>query len=368
MPTPEASAFQARTCHFTLARPGAPFHLQYGGRLENASLAYESYGSLDSRGENAVLICHGFTADAHAAGKLSSEDNRPGWWDTMIGPGKAFDTNRFFVVSSNSLGGCKGSEGPSSIDPLTNAPYGSSFPEISIGDMVRAQYELLLHLGVRRLVCVTGASMGGQQTLEWILTHPEFVASAIPVACTARLSALGLAMAQISRQAIFNDPYFNGGDYYGKPFPEKGLALARMAAHLTYVSSSYLNAHYGRKISDNGDFAVQKMLSDEGGRFIRRFDANSFLILSNAIEKFDIANPDGSLDGVFAKVLSKILLIAFSTDFLFPPGEMLEIYRAMKSENIDVSFETIETIDGHDAFLTDWRKLSEIVSEFLSGI
>jgi homoserine O-acetyltransferase len=266
------------------------------------------------------------------------------------------------------LGGCKGSIGPASIDPKTNKPYGSSFPEITIGDMVRAQYKLIESLGVRSLACVTGASMGGQQTLEWILSYPNFVKGAIPIACTARLSAQGLAMGEISRQAILNDPNFNGGDYYDKQIPAKGLAIARMAAHLTYISSPYLDAHYGRQRSGANLFAVQKMLQEEGAGFIKRFDANSFLTLSNAIEKFDIADETGSLTGVFGSVACKILLIAFSTDFLFPPNEMQEIYDALISENIDAAFETIDTIDGHDAFLTDWKKLSEIVSRFLHEI
>jgi homoserine O-acetyltransferase len=358
-------ALRVETKFFTLAREGSPFVLTSGLALEEAVIAYETYGELNSSGDNAVLICHGFTADAHAAGLLSPEGDRPGWWSDMIGAEKAFDTNRYFVISSNSLGGCKGSTGPSSINPKNGRPYGASFPDVSIEDMVCAQNRLLESLGVTRLACVTGASMGGQQALQWLVSHPEFVKTAIPIACSARLDAQGLAVSEISRRAIVTDPEWRNGDYYGHSGPLSGLAVARMAAHLTYISPQYLHAVHGRKRDKNGNLKVQSMMIDEGRNFIKRFDANSFLTLASAIDRFDLTNGDGSLEGVFASVGAEVLLVSFSTDVLFPSAGLVELEAAMKRDGVNVRHVQIETIYGHDAFLTDWRALSELVKDFL---
>ncbi|HEY3333076.1 MAG TPA: homoserine O-acetyltransferase [Capsulimonadaceae bacterium] len=353
---------------YTFADTDAPFTLESGHVLSPVTLAYETYGTLNPAGDNALLIVHGFTADAHAAG-VHADTGKVGWWDDMIGPGKAFDTDRFFVVSSNCIGGCKGSTGPSSVDPATSKPYGSKFPVITIRDMVDAQYRLLVHLGVKSLASVTGASMGGMQALQWLVSYPEFVRTAIPIACAARLSAMSLAMAEVSRAAILSDADWNGGDYYGKSFPAKGLALARMAAHLTYVSAEHLEAEFGRRPIDAyaGTFGVQCELQDEGGRFVGRFDPNSFLCLSAAIENFDLAKSYGSLQAAFAPVKARVLLLSFSTDWLFPTRQLVELHESLASVGVTSQHIDIETPLGHDAFLTDWPKIHAPIVRFLAA-
>jgi homoserine O-acetyltransferase len=362
------------TQYFTFAEYPEGFSLESGRSLSPVTLAYETYGELNARGDNAVLILHGFTADAHAAG-VHQDTGLIGWWDDMIGPGKAFDTDRYYVVSSNVLGGCGGSTGPSSVNPITGRPYGITFPIFTIKDIVDAQYELLLHLNVTSLAALSGASMGGQQALQWIISYPNFVRTAIPIACSARLSAMGLAISEVSRQSIIGDPNWMNGAYYGVTFPSMGLALARMAAHLTYVSGDYLDLDYGRRLLEKeqdrfklgGYFQVQQYLRDEGESFVKRFDANSFLYLSQAIEHFDLTKDVGSLPMAFENVCCKVVLISFRTDWLFPVAHLREIEHALRDNNVDVTHVTVETTYGHDAFVTDWRKISPLIADYVNG-
>jgi homoserine O-acetyltransferase len=291
----------------------------------------------------------------------------------MIGPGKAFDTDRFFVVCSNVLGGCSGSTGPTSINPQTGLPYGTSFPIISIGDIVAAQYKLLRALGVNSLAAVSGASMGGQQALQWLISYPDFVRSAVPIACAASLSALGLGLMEVSREAIMSDPEWRSGDYIGQSFPENGLRLARMIAHLSYVSSQFLDVEFGRRLAEDSaksealeaKFAIQKYLRDEGDHFIKRFDPNTFLYLSQAIEHFDLTQNVPSLAAAFERVKGRVLLLSFRTDLLFPVSGLRELETSLRDAKVDVDHITVETSFGHDAFLTDWMKISPLIAEFL---
>jgi homoserine O-acetyltransferase len=360
------------TQYFTFAQNPHVFELENGQDISPVTLAYEAYGTLNEAGSNAILITHGFTAGAHAAG-VDKQSGAAGWWDNMIGPGKAFDTNQYYIVSSNVLGGCNGSTGPSSINPATEKPYGSSFPAVTILDMVRAQYELLTGIGVKSLASVCGASMGGQQALQWMISYPYFVRTAVPIACSGHLSSMGLALSEVSRCAIVSDSDWSGGDYYGKSFPDKGLAVARMAAHLTYISDEYLDGEFGRRPATSppqqsqaaGDFAVQEYLRDEGQSFIKRFDANSFLHLSQAIEDFDLTKDGVTLEEALKDVVSKVCLISFSTDWLFPVKQIHALESAMHNLQIDTVHYTVETKAGHDAFLTEWQKISPLIAEFL---
>lgn len=363
-----------KTQFHTFAGESDPFRLECGRSLSSVTLAYETYGRLNGAGDNAVLIVHGFTAGAHAAG-IDEETGNVGWWNDMIGPGKTFDTDRYFVVSSNVLGGCCGSTGPASADPATGAPYGSAFPVVTIGDMVEAQFVLLRHLGVTSLATVSGASMGGQQALQWMAAHPDFVRSAIPIACSARLSAMALALSEVSRRAIVADPAWLGGNYYGKAFPIAGLSLARMAAHLTYISPEYLEAEFGRSPGANkaytyslgGEFDVQEYLRAEGDAFVARFDPNSFLYLSQAIEYFDLTRTTGSLVNAFQRVRSRVLLLSFSSDWLFTVEQTNELEAGLREAGSDVAHVTVQTPYGHDAFLTDWQTISPSIKSFLAA-
>jgi homoserine O-acetyltransferase len=361
------------TKFLTFAAEPPGFELESGRSLSPVTIAYETYGKLNEAGDNAILILHGFTADAHAAG-IQAGTGKLGWWDDMIGPGKAFDTRRFFVVSQNVIGGCGGSTGPSSVDPATGRPYALGFPVVTIRDMVNAQYRLLTTLGVTSLAAVSGASMGGHQALQWLASYPKFVRTAIPIACSARLSAQSLALYEVARQAIMTDPDWLGGDYYGKAIPARGLAVARMGAHLTYVSEENLESDFGRRTVEGagysytigGEFAVQAHLREEGDRFVKRFDANSYLYLSQAMEYFDLTRPTGSLTAAFESVRGRVLLLSFSSDWLFPAAQLAELEMVLRSVGASADHITIDTPFGHDAFLTDWRKISHLIAGFLA--
>ena len=365
------------TQYYTFGEYPDAFKLESGRFLSPVTIAYETYGRLNNGGDNAILIVHGFTADAHAAG-VDKQSDAVGWWDDMIGSGKAFDTDQFFVVSTNVIGGCSGSTGPASINPTTGKPYGSTFPVVTISDMVNAQYQLLKSLGITSLASVSGASMGGQQALQWMISYPNVLSSAIPIACSARLSAMSLAISELSRNAIVSDPAYRGGDYYETGTPERGLIQARMAAHLTYISGEFLDAEFGRrpwidaayqyKYQIGNEFAVQNYLRKEGESFVKRFDANAFLYLSQAIEYFDITKNARSLTSAFEHVKNKVLLISFRTDWLFPVAHLRELEMAMREAQIDVNHITVETTYGHDAFLTDWRKISPLITEYLATV
>jgi len=297
--------------------------LDSGSRIAPVDVAYQTYGELNAARDNAILILHAFSGDAHAAG-ICPETGKPGWWDNMIGPGKAFDTNKYFMICSNVLGGCSGTTGPSSLNPSTGKPYALSFPGITISDMVRLQRMLVERLGIERLLAVAGGSMGGMQALQWAVAYPEMVAAAIPIATTARHSAQQIAFNEVGRQAIMADPDWNGGDYYGGNPPARGLAVARMIGHITFMSDDSMKQKFGRRLRGKDsfgfdfsvDFEVESYLRYRGTQFVNRFDANSYLYITKAMDYFDLANGYGSLAGAFEKTRARFLVISFPSDCL----------------------------------------------------
>ncbi len=361
------------TKYYTFAEPPNEMPLDSGAKLGPITLAYETYGQLDESRRNAILICHALSGDAHVAGYHSPEDRKPGWWDAMVGPGKAFDTSRYFVVCPNCIGGCKGSTGPSSINPATGRPYGRSFPVVTMADMVRAQKHLIDHLGIKKLLTVVGGSMGGMQVLEWAITYPDMVCSAIPIATTARLNAQGIAFNVVGREAILNDPNYRGGDYYEGEPPRRGLAVARMLGHITYLSEESMRRKFGRQLRDKEDygydfevdFQVESYLQYQGQAFTERFDANSYLYITRAMDYFDLAGKHGSLEAAFRGVKARFLIIAFSSDWLYPPGQSKEIVSALRANRAHFAYYEIPSSYGHDAFLLEREALTEAISKFL---
>lgn len=348
--------------------------LESGHNLSNIEVAYETYGELNEKKDNAILICHALTGDAHAAGYHSKEDRKPGWWDTMIGPNKAFDTNKHFIVCSNVLGGCMGTTGPSSINPETGKPYGHTFPVITVEDMVKVQKELIDYLGIKKMT-VVGGSMGGMQTIEWSITHPEYVDKVIIVATAARQSAQGIAFNAVGRNAILFDPDFNGGDYYDKKHPEAGLAIARMIGHITYLSEEAMHNKFGRDFKENKpnfdfgvDFQVESYLDYQGRIFVDRFDANSYLYVTKAVDYYDPIAKYGSLENAFNKTNAKFLVMSFTTDWLYSTEQAKEIVNALIKKNKKVSFVELESPCGHDAFLIEWEKETRVIKSFLGEV
>jgi homoserine O-acetyltransferase len=348
--------------------------LDGGAALGPVEVAYETYGALNAQKTNAILILHAFSGDAHAAG-VSPETGKPGWWDNMIGPGKAFDTNKYFIVCSNVLGGCRGTTGPASINPSTGCPYGMSFPVITVGDMVRLQKMLIDRLGIPRLLSLSGGSMGGMQALEWAVSYPDAVVSTIPIAATARHSAQQIAFNEVGRQAIIADPDWNDGNYYsGKP-PARGLAVARMVGHITYMSDDSMREKFGRRLRGKNsfgydfevDFEVESYLRYRGNEFVSRFDANSYLYITKAMDYFDLSNGNGSLAAAFERARARFLVISFSSDWLYPSYQSQEIVRALRSRNVDVAYCELASNYGHDAFLVDVGEQTELVRGFLAS-
>src|SRR5579871_116417 len=301
--------------------------LDCGATLAPVDVAYEAYGELNAARSNAILILHAFSGDAHAAGE-SSENGQPGWWDAMIGPGKAFDTDKYFVICSNVVGGCRGTTGPISINPDTGCPYAMSFPPVTIADMVRLQKKLVDHLGIERLLCVTGGSMGAMQALQWAVSYPDSIVSAIPIAGTARHSAQQIAFNEVGRQAIMADPDWCDGNYYGKRPPARGLAVARMVGHITYMSDASMREKFGRRLRDQNQFEVESYLRYRGTQFVDRFDANSYLYITKAMDYFDLAADRHSLSAAFHHVKSRFLVISFTSDWLYPSYQSQEVVRA----------------------------------------
>jgi len=360
------------TRQIAFAQPPAALALECGRELGPITLAYETYGELNERRDNAVLILHAFSGDAHAAGYHEGDD-KPGWWDIMIGPGKAFDTERYLVICSNVIGGCRGSTGPSSVSPETGRPYGLSFPVVTIRDMVEAQRHLIDHLGIERLLCVTGGSMGGMQALQWAISYPDRVALAIPIATTAHSSAQQVAFNEVGRKAIQSDPDWMQGDYYGKAIPHRGLALARMVAHITFLSDASMRQKFGRRLQDRAeygfdfvmDFEVESYLRYKGDSFVKRFDANSYLYLTKAMDYFDLSQGNGSVRNAFAGVKSRFLVISFSSDWLYPSYQSKEIVSALHRNDVEVVYSELQTDAGHDAFLLESDALGRLISSFL---
>lgn len=349
--------------------------LQCGQVLAPITLCYEVYGTLSENADNAILIEHALSGDAHVAGYHSPDDAKPGWWETMVGPGKTFDTNKYFIVCSNIIGGCSGSTGPSSINPKTGKRYGMDFPLVTIADMVHAQKKLMDHLKIKKWLCVAGGSMGGMQVLRWALLYPDCLVSAIPIATSSRISPQSIAFNWVGREAIMSDPAWNNGNYEEQP--DKGLAIARMLAHITYLSEESMRHKFGRKLQFSKDysfdfdkdFSVESYLEHQGMRFVERFDANSYLYITRAIDYFDVTDKTG---GDMAKGLEKMkckcLVVSFTSDWLFPPEQSREMVRGMLKNGLDVSYCNIESSYGHDAFLLEDDTLGRLVSNFLSNL
>jgi len=333
--------------------------LDSGITLAPVEVAYETYGELNAARSNAVMVTHAFSGDAHAAGE-------GGWWSTMIGPGKAFDTDKYFVICSNVLGGCRGTTGPGSINPETGCPWAMSFPQVTIADMVRLQKMLIDHLGIDRLLTVSGGSMGGMQALEWAATHPDRVASAIPIATTARHSAQQIAFNEVGRQAIMADPDWNSGDYYGGRLPGRGLAVARMVGHITYMSDESMREKFGRKLRTPDQFEVESYLKYRGYKFVDRFDANSYIYITRAMDTFDLTQR-GALQTLFETNKARFLLISFTSDWLYPPYQSLEIVKALRGRNCDVAYCNLDARYGHDSFLVEVEQQTEVVRGFLAS-
>lgn len=350
-----------------------PLDLEGGDRLIEITLSYETYGKLNPTKSNAILICHALSGDAHAAG-FHHGSEKAGWWEIMVGPGKAIDTDRYFVICSNILGSCMGSTGPSSINPKTGKAYGLAFPVVTIGDMVNAQKALIDHLGITKLLSVIGGSIGGMQTLEWSIRYPDMVFSAIPLATTQRHSALAIAFNEVARQAIMADPNWNNGDYYDTHKPDLGLAVARMIGHITYLSDTAMRNKFGRRLQDkdafsfnfDADFQVESYLRHQGNKFVNRFDANSFLYITKAADYFDLTTQKTEdHQSPLAKAKARYLVISFTSDWLYPTRKSKAMVKAMKKHNIDVSFCEIEAEWGHDAFLLPNPRLGDMLSGFL---
>ena len=345
--------------------------LKSGLKLGPITIAYETYGTLNSDKSNAILICHALSGDAHAAG-LHKGDKKPGWWDNMIGPGKAFDTNKYFIISSNVLGGCKGTTGPSSINPETKKPYGLSFPVVTIKDMVVVQKALIDRLGIKKLHAVAGGSMGGMQALKWSVLYPDSVNSAIVIATNTGHTAQQIAFHEVGRQAIMTDPNWNNGDYYDKKPPSTGIGLARMVGHITYMSDESMDKKFGRQLIDkervgfdfSQDFQVESYLKYRGESFVQRFDPNSYLYISKALDYFNLSE-EKSLDVVFQNVKANFLVITFTSDWLYPTHQLKSMIKALKINDADVSSCEIKSSYGHDSFLIEADGQSDLITNFL---
>ncbi len=357
--------------------PGQPLPLDSGGRLDNLEIAWRSFGTLNADRSNAVLICHALTLDQHVAGK-HPVSGKEGWWTRLVGPGRPLDPANWFILCSNVIGGCNGSSGPGSVDPARNAPYGLTFPVITIGDMVRAQAMLVEAMGINKLAAVVGGSMGGMQVLQWAADYPERLEAVVCVASAARHSAQNIAFHEVGRQAVMADPDWRGGAYASAGVrPEKGLAVARMAAHITYLSEAALQRKFGRELQNDGlsfgfdaDFQVESYLRHQGGSFVNRFDANSYLYITRAMDYFDLAAPHG---GVLARAFErardvKFCVLSFTSDWLYPTVESRHIVRALNAAGAQTSFLEIESDKGHDAFLLDEPVMDGALRGFLDSV
>lgn len=347
--------------------------LESGRELKNVSLAYETYGQLNENKSNAVYVAHTFTGDANAAG-FHKDAKKPGWWDEMIGPGKAFDTDKYFIICSNVLGGCSGSTGPSSINPATGKPYALDFPVITIADMVAAQKKLIDFLGIKKLLSAAGGSMGGMQVLQWAVSYPESIASAIPISTAMKHSPQQIAFDEVARQAIMADAKWKGGNYYGTGFsPDDGLSIARMIGHITYMSDKSMEEKFSRNrknkddIGEFGvDFEVESYLHYKGDSFTKRFDANSYLYITKAMDYFDLSGKN------FVKIAKKrdikFLVISFASDWLYPSYQSENIVKQLKLKGYDASYIEIKSTYGHDAFLLEFDDETKLIKHFLEKV
>ena len=355
------------TQNYTFAAPPEELTLESGEKLGPITLSYETFGNLNAQKSNAILVLHALTGDAHAAGP-------DGWWNSLIGKGKGIDTDKYFVVCSNVIGGCKGSTGPSSTNPKTGKPYGLSFPLVSIGDMVEAQRRLIDHLGIEKLLAVVGGSMGGMQVLQWMVSFPEKIRSAIPIATTLKHTPQQIAFNEVGRQAVMSDPDWRNGEYYCHSPPAKGLALARMIGHITYMSDTSMTEKFGRKtradkepFKFSADFEVEGYLRYRGDNFVKRFDANSYLYITKAIDNFNILNGH-ALGNVFKGLKAKVLVLAFKSDWLYPAYQTQEIVKACKLAGVEASYCEINSTYGHDSFLLETNQETQLIGDFLKAV
>jgi len=366
----EKSVGLVKTEYFTFAKPPHELKLESGLSLGPITLAFETYGKLNKDKNNAILVLHALSGDAHAAG-FHEDEKAPGWWDSMIGPGKALDSDKYFVICSNVIGGCKGSTGPSSIDPGSGKPYGLEFPMITISDMVNAQKHLIDHLGIKKLLCVIGGSMGGMQVLQWVANFPNSLQCAIPIAACLKHSPQQIAFDEVGRQAVMADLAWNNGDYYGKEQPERGLAVARMIGHITYMSDQSMEKKFSRKLKDKNysfqfttDFEVEGYLRYRGDNFVKRFDANSYLYITKAMDYFDLSGdklvPGNKRLGV------RFLVISFKSDWLYPSYQSEDIVRQLKIKGADATYCEINSTYGHDAFLLEVEEETHLIKHFLN--
>ena len=363
----------------SLFAPPEVLVLESGETIGPIDVAYQTYGELSPRRDNAVFICHALTGDAHVSGRRHPEDRKPGWWDEFVGPGKGIDTDRYFVICANILGGCQGTTGPGSINPETDEPFGPGFPFITVRDIVRVHNALLDHLEIERVLAIVGGSLGGMQVLEWAVSHPERVGAALVLASGPKLNAQGIAFNAVGRRAIYSDPLFREGSFYGEERqPRFGLALARMIAHITYLSEESIELKFGRRLQ-NGDrfaydlraeteFQIESYLHYQGEQFVERFDANSYLALTRAMDYFDLAEAHGSLEAAFRNCMARFLVVSYTSDWLFPTTQSKEIVSALVAARQHVTFRELTSPYGHDAFLIDSElpMLERLVRPFLA--
>jgi homoserine O-acetyltransferase/O-succinyltransferase len=379
----ERSVGIVQTEYVDLFQPPQPLTFESGEQLGPVTVAYETYGELSPEKDNAIFVCHALTGDAHVAGRHSEDDRKPGWWDTLVGPGKGLDTNHYFVICANVLGGCQGTTGPISIDPKTDRPYGTRFPFLTVGDMVEVHTALVKHLGISQLLGVIGGSLGGMQVLDWVARYPDMIRSAICLASAARLSAQGIAFNAVGRRAITCDPNFHNGDYYssngkqkfGEDGPRFGLALARMVAHITYLSELSIERKFGRRLQHSDqlaydlqketEFQIESYLHYQGKRFIERFDANSYLYLTRAMDYFDLTAKYGSLQNALGRTNARFLITSYNTDWLFPSSQSQEIVTELIATGRHVTYLELESVFGHDSFLIEIEQLEELLVPFL---
>ncbi|SHM46850.1 homoserine O-acetyltransferase [Caldanaerovirga acetigignens] len=351
---------------FRFTKGEIQFSTESGYTFDAIQVAYETYGNLNRKKDNAILVLHALTGDAHAAGMYSSRDPKPGWWDPLIGPGKALDTNKYFVICSNILGSCYGTTGPTSVNPKTGNPYGNDFPPINIRDMVRLQKILLEYLGVKKLKMAIGGSLGGMQALEWAVTFPDSVETVVAIAATHELSPLAIAFNYVGIKAIESDPSWRNGNYYLLGQPVRGLSLARMIGTLTYKSHELFKRRFSRNMdAEKGLFLAESYLEYHGESFVKRFDANAYLCLIKAMNRHNIAEPYGSLEKALKRIKAKVFMVGIDTDMLYPPDELRSFIKQLNTAGGYGEYREIESYQGHDAFLVDFEKLSPILNEIL---
>ncbi|MBN2289364.1 MAG: homoserine O-acetyltransferase [Candidatus Glassbacteria bacterium] len=384
-PEDPASVGWTRAQRVRLVETGETFRLEAGGEVSPVDVEYETYGELNPAGDNAILLLHALSGDAHAAGWDAGAEaegrkwrtRKPGWWDEMIGPGLPLDTRKYQIICSNVLGSCYGTTGPDDIDPDSGKPYGLRFPVVTIGDWVRLQARLLDHLGIDRVYAVLGGSLGGQQALEWALAYPDRVGNALVLAASARLSTQGLAFNAVARYSILSDPHFNEGDYYGSGGPAEGLAAARMLGHITYLSEAAMHEKFGRRLQDKSEpdfnfgieFEVESYLAYQGRSFVERFDANAYLYITRAMDYYDAVKSwgRGDLTRACSRIKSRMMIVSFTSDWLYTPKECRKLALAVCRSGRPVTYVSVPSDYGHDSFLVETEKVGRLVRDFLAS-